>query len=205
MNWHLFKSNLFALGCFSVHQVYAWQPGFDRNNLSRWLDKGYLLRLRRGLYTFPDYLGNPDMAAFFAGAIYKPSYISLHHALAFYGLIPESVSQITSVTSRKTADFSNAFGSYSYKSVRPDLMFGYILQPLADGRSTAFASREKALLDLLYLYPFYNTEEAMADLRLDENVLHADVNRSEWDAFVARFCCTALERRAQLLTKVYAL
>ncbi len=42
MNWHLFKSKFFDLGCFSIHQVYAWQPGFDRNNLSRWLDKGYL-------------------------------------------------------------------------------------------------------------------------------------------------------------------
>jgi len=83
MNWHRFKSELFDLGCFSIHQVYAWQPGFDRNNLSRWLHNGYLVRLRRGLYAFPDYLDNPDMASFFAGQIYKPSYISLHSALSF--------------------------------------------------------------------------------------------------------------------------
>ena len=37
-------------------------------------------------------------------------------------LIPESVVQITSVTSLKTAVSKNGFGEYSYKSVRDDLM-----------------------------------------------------------------------------------
>lgn len=205
MNWQRFKSEWFDLACFSIHQVYAWQPGFDRNNLGRWLDKGYLLRLRRGFYAFPEYLDNPDMASFFAGAIYKPSYISLHYALAFYGLIPEAVSQITSVTSRKTATFSNGFGEYSYKSVRPDLMFGHVIKPLANGRSTAFATREKALLDLLYLYPIYNTERSLVDLRLDEEVLHTDLDRVEWARLLAGFRCTALEKRSNRLIKVYDL
>ncbi len=139
MNWNLFRDQFYSLGCFSIHQVFAWHPTFDRNSLTRWLDKGYLIRLRRELYTFPDYLGNPDMATYFAGAIYKPSYISLHRALAFYGLIPESVAQITCVTSLKTTTFSNVFGVYSYKSVRPDLMFGYLLKPLARPHPKCFS------------------------------------------------------------------
>ena len=203
MNWHAFRNQLFSLGCFSIHQVYAWQPGFDRNNLGRWLRKGYLTRLRKGLYTFPDYLGHPDMTTYFAGEIYKPSYISLHRALAFYGLIPEAVSQVTCVTSRKTAVFSNAFGDFSYKSVRSDLMFGYFPQPLADGRTAAFATREKALLDLLYLYPFYTDESDLLDLRLDAGLLHQDMNWTAWEADLARFRCAALEKRARRLTKVY--
>ena len=77
--------------------------------------------MRRGFYAFPDYRSKPDIAASFAGRMYKPSYISLHSALSFYGLIPESVVQITSVTFFKTAAFTNAFGEYSYKSVREDL------------------------------------------------------------------------------------
>jgi len=54
MNWVEFRGRMFDFGCFSVNQVYAWQPGFDRNNLSRWLKRGYLVRLRQGLYTFPE-------------------------------------------------------------------------------------------------------------------------------------------------------
>ncbi|MDH6306734.1 hypothetical protein M2459_001968 [Parabacteroides sp. PF5-5] len=33
-------------------------------------------------------------------------------------------------------------------------MFGYELKPMADSRTIQFATPEKALLDLLYLYPF---------------------------------------------------
>jgi predicted transcriptional regulator of viral defense system len=203
MNWVEFRNRLFNLGCFSIHQVYAWQPGFDRNNFIRWTQKGYLVRLRQGLYAFPEYRGKPDIAAYFAGRMYNPSYISLHSALSFYGLIPESVVQITSVTSLKTALFRNGFGEYSYKSVRDDLMFGYVPRPLADGRTTAYATREKALLDLLYLYPFYNTETELANLRLDGDVLHQDLNLAEWESLSSRFHSAALEKRVRLLSRVY--
>ncbi|MDD3545061.1 MAG: hypothetical protein PHG96_06845 [Kiritimatiellae bacterium] len=205
MNWFDFRSRLFDLGCFSIHQVYAWQPDFDRNNFVRWTRKGYLVRLRQGVYAFPEYRGKPDYAAYFAGKIYSPSYISLHSALAFYGLIPESVVQITSVTSLKTAVFKNGFGEYSYRSVRDDLMFGYVPRPLADGRTTAYATREKALLDLLYLYPFYDTERELSELRLDGDVLNEDLNRAEWESLAERFHSAALEKRRRLLSKVYGL
>lgn len=205
MNWIDFKSRMFDLGCFSVNQVYAWQPGFDRNAFGRWVRKGYLVRLRQGFYAFPEYQGKPDMAVYFAARIYNPSYVSLHTALAFYGLIPEAVTQITSVTSLKTALFKNGFGEYSYKSVREDLMFGYAPQPLADSRAIPYATREKALLDLLYLYPFYNTATELADLRLDPDALHEAVSRSGLEADAARFRCAALERRLRLLMKVYGL
>jgi hypothetical protein len=101
--------------------------------------------------------------------------------------------------------FRNDFGEYSYKSVRDDLMFGYAPRPLADGRTTAYATREKALLDLLYLYPFYNTGQALADLRLDGDVLRDDLNRAEWESLAARFRCAALDKRVSLLAKVYGL
>src|SRR6056297_3765233 len=205
MNWVEFKYKLFDLGCFSIHQVYAWRPGFDRNNLARWTKKGYLVHLRRGWYAFPEHKNKPDFAEYIAGKIYSPSYISLHSALAFYGLIPESVVQITSVTSLKTASFTNHFGEYAYKSVKSNLMFGYFRRPLADGRATFYATREKALLDLLYLYPFYNTESELLELRLDRDILRENRDRRAWLSMGKRFSCARLEKRMQLLEKVYNL
>jgi predicted transcriptional regulator of viral defense system len=205
MDWVEFKGRMFELGCFSVQQVYAWRPDFDRNNFSRWLRRGYLARLRQGVYTFPEYRSRPDMSLYFAGRIYRPSYVSLHTALASQGLIPEAVVQITSVTSLKTARFRNEFGVYSYHSVREDLMFGYEPRALADGRTALCATREKALLDLLYLYPFYNTEEELENLRLDRVALHEDLDRDRLHAFAARFRCHALEGRVRRLREVYAL
>ncbi|MFN2358050.1 MAG: hypothetical protein ABR534_09960 [Desulfotignum sp.] len=203
MNWIEFKNKMFDLVCFSIHQVYAWQPGFDRNNLVRWTKKGYLVHLRRGGYAFPEYRDKPDFAEYIAVKIYNPSYISLHSALAFYGVIPESVVQITSVTSLKTASFTNDFGEYSYKSVKSDLMFGYFRRPIADGRSVPYATMEKALLDLLYLYPFYNTASDLLELRLDQDILRENLELRTWRSMGKRFHCARLEKRMQLLEKVY--
>jgi predicted transcriptional regulator of viral defense system len=203
MSFLEFKDKLFDLACFNIHQVYAWQPGFDRNSLTRWVNKGYLLRLRQGYFTFADYRGKPGYPLYFANRIYQPSYVSLHTALAFYGMIPEAVVQVTSVTSLKPASFSNAFGDYSYHSIKESLMFGYELKPVTGNRTIRLASPEKALLDLLYLYPFYNNAQELEALRLDDAFLHNDLNKALLTAYCAKFQSKALSRRVNLLFNVY--
>lgn len=176
MNYLEFKEKMFDLACFNTDQVYAWQPSFDRNNLHRWTSKGLLIKLKQGLYTFPEYKKKPDFALYFANRIYRPSYISLHTALSFYGMIPEAVMQITSVSPLKTAYFSNELAQYSYKTIKSELMFAYQNKAFADDRVILMATPEKALLDLFYLYPEYDTTQQMEDLRLDEDFLRDNLN-----------------------------
>jgi predicted transcriptional regulator of viral defense system len=196
---------MFNLACFNIDQVYAWQPDFDRNNLSRWTKKGLLTRLRQGYFTFPEYKEKKDYAYYFANRIYRPSYISLHTALAFYGMIPETVVQITSVTSLKTASFKNEFGEYIYKSVNKNLMFGYDLKSIEGGRALQFAKPEKALLDLLYLYPEYNLKQDFIDLRLDEEFLHEELNKQLLLEYKTKFKSKTIERRVKLFLTTYQL
>jgi len=205
MQYLEFKNRMFALGCFNIHQVYAWKPGFDRNNFVRWTKKGLLIRLRQGYYTFPEYNAKPDFILYFANRIYRPSYVSLHSALAFYGMIPESVVQITSVTSLKTANFKNDFGEYNYKTLQKELMFGYDLKPMADGQTLQLAKPEKALLDLLYLYPFYDTSKELTDLRLDEDFLLDNLDRKLLEEYTLKFKNKALEKRVKLMLNTYGL
>jgi predicted transcriptional regulator of viral defense system len=205
MNYLEFKEKMYELACFSNHQVYAWQPDFDRNNFSHWIKRGLLIRLRQGYYSFPEYLRKPDFSMYFANRIYRPSYVSLHTALAFYGIIPEAVVQITSVSTLKTANFKNAFGEFAYKTLREDLLFGYNLKPIADGRTLQIATPEKALLDLLYLYPFYNSETDFEELRLDEDFMQDEFDRDLMDTYLAKFRNRALEKRVKILTGVYKL
>lgn len=131
--------------------------------------------------------------------------MSLHSALAFYGIIPEAVVQITSVTSLKTISFSNDLGEFSYKSIQEKLMFGYDHKPMADGRTFQHARPEKALLDLLNLYPFYNTGEELKNLRLDDDFLHNELNISILKNYALGFENKALNFRLQLLLKIYGL
>ena len=140
--------------CFSIQQVYSWQPNFDRNNITRWIKKRYLIRLRQGYYTFPEHIENTGNLYFFANRIYFPSYISLHSVLSYYGMIPEAIVQITSVTTLKTMNFTNEAGQFTYKSIKNSLYDGFQLLDTGNGRSVNFASPEKALFDLFYLFPF---------------------------------------------------
>jgi len=205
MNYIEFRSKMIEQACFSTDQVYAWQPGFDRNNLSRWTKKGLLIRLRQGWFTFSEYKSKSDFALYFANRIYRPSYISLHTALAYYGLIPEAVTQVTSVTPLKTAFFINQIGEYSYRTIKKELMFGYAIKPLEKSGSLQMAEPEKAILDLLYLYPGYSTEKDLEDLRLDEDYLHSNLNKDLLIDFTNRFKSKALEHRVHKLMSTYEL
>ncbi len=120
-----FREKLLPDGCFSIHQARAFFPSFDRDNLTRWTRKHLLIKLRQGWYAFPEMLQRPDFSRYIACRIYRPSYISTQMALSIYGMIPEAVTSITSVTTLKTARYENLFGQYAYQNIKPSMLFGY--------------------------------------------------------------------------------
>lgn len=205
MNYLEFYERWHALGCFNVNQVRAWRPDFNRHNLYRWRQKGLLVGLRKDYYAFAEGLRQPGFSHYVANRIYRPSYISLHYALSFYGMIPEGVVQITSVTALKTASFANAAGSYTYQAVKPAMMFGYEARPMADGRSVLIATPEKSLLDLLYLYPFYRSAADMLQLRLDEDFMHDELNTARLLDYTEKSGSRALSSRVATLLNAYEL
>lgn len=204
MNYIEFRNNFIEVGCIATYQIMAQYPYFNPNNLTRWTRQGLLVKLRQGYYAFPEMKEQSDFALYVSNRIYKPSYISLHTTLAFYGVIPEAITQITGVSSLKTAEFQNDFGVYTYKAIKPELMFGYELKPFGN-RIIQFAHPEKALLDLLYLYPFYNTQEEMEELRLDEDYLTNDLDIKRLDEYTARFGNKVLAKRIELMKKTYGI
>jgi predicted transcriptional regulator of viral defense system len=176
MNFWQLRNQFYDLVCFNVNQVYAWQPDFEKNNLTRWTKQNLLVKLRNSWYSFPEYLKTPNIQYFVSNKIYSPSYISLHSALAFYGIIPEAIVRTTAVSSLKRANFENVFGSFSYQQILPELMFGYEQKVFLNKQSLVFATPEKAILDLLYLYPQYNNEQEIIELRFDEEFMKEDLN-----------------------------
>jgi predicted transcriptional regulator of viral defense system len=200
-----FRKAFYELACFASPQVYAWRPGFDKNNLGRWVKQGLLVKLRNNYYCFPEYKAQAGFEMYVANRIYRPSYISLHSALSFYGLIPEAIVQVTSVSTLKTANFENPMGSFHYHSVRPDLMFGYDLKTTPSDRTIRIAEPEKALLDLLYLFPFYDTPDEMEDLRLDDSLMGEVLDIGKLKEYSTRYSNKALMSRCNMMIKSYAL
>ena len=203
MTYLEFREQWHGVGCFNVYQLRAWNSGFDRSNLTRWVKRGYLSKLRQDWYAFSDLKGTPEMARYVAGRIYTPSYISLHTALSFYGIIPEVVTAITCVTSNRTTAYSNYFGEFSYQTVKPALFFGFRQMSLPQQGSYLMAYPEKAIIDLLYLYPQYNTAEAMLELRFDEWWMQEELDRERLSAYALQSGSKAVQNRVKLLLKTY--
>lgn len=203
MTYLQFREQWHRVGCFNIYQVLAVSPRFDRGNLGHWVKKGYLIRLRQDWYAFADLLQAPEFSRYVAQKIYAPSYISLHSALAYYGIIPEAVTRITCVSTNRTTHYENAFGEYSYQTVKPDLFFGYEPKVLLQGYTYHLALPEKALLDLLYLYPQYNTKREMLELRLDDYWMQEELNVSRLRDFAERASSKSLQKRTELLLQTY--
>ena len=190
--------------CFNINQVLTWDASFQRSNLSHWVKKGYITKLRKEWYIFTDWLSTPGIQYLIANKIYAPSYVSLQSALCFYGIIPESVIEVTSVCSRDTKSFASPLGVCSYAKIKPELFFGYRLMEFDRIGTIKFATPEKAILDFLYLNKFYKTEQDMLELRFDETFMQEELDRDLLMALLSRFQSPTLETRLQTLLTTYS-
>ena len=210
--WVSFRDRMRPYRVFSVQDVKKQFPSMNPMNLVRWQEKGYILKLRNQWYAFNDAESHENIEWLAANLIYAPSYISLHTALSWYNLIPETVIPTTSVTTRKTNKFSNPLGVFDYHSIKPEVFgFGYMLQNMdalkrdhGNSRKIMVASPQKAVLDFFYINSFYNSERDMKDLRFNETELERIIN-NEFYLFLARFGSKALEHRIRLMKKAYGL
>ncbi len=136
-----------------------------RNQLTGWRKKGLVSRLRRGVYLLNknDRRVNPSKL-YLANVLYAPSYVSLEYALFFYHLIPESVADVTSVSAKKTASFSNEFGLFRYQHVKHDLFFGFKKLTDENNYPVLIAEPEKAVVDFFYLNSEIFTKKNMPDI-----------------------------------------
>jgi hypothetical protein len=99
-------------------------------------------------------------------------------------------------------EFANSFGTFSYQKVKPSLFFGYE-QQASSPRFMLIATPEKAILDLLYLYPFYNTEEELLNLRFDTDFMQSELDSKRLSEYTERFESKRLSERVRLLRNVY--
>jgi predicted transcriptional regulator of viral defense system len=115
--------------------------------LHRYKKQGFIVQLKRGFYVFPDSLP-PDV--FVASKLYTPSYISLEFALSYHGIIPETVYEITSVTTKATRRFETLGKVFSYRKIKKIAYTGYEIQKQKN-LSFNIADAEKAFVDTNYL------------------------------------------------------
>lgn len=123
-------------------------------------------------------LPSPDVFLI-ANHLRDPSYVSLESALSYWGLIPERVFEVSSVTLKTSKVYTNSVGRFSYQHVSsPYYFFGIQRIELAPQQMVMIASREKALCDKIVLTSgvllrsvTQATDFLLEDLRLDADAL----------------------------------
>ena len=125
-----------------------------RQRIARLVDKGWLIRLKSGLYlivTDISTLGSNDLSEYvIAQALNNDSYISSESALQYHGMYDQMLSAVTSITDGYARDYQIGETTYAFASIKKDLYFGFAIEIVNNTYKVQIAGAEKALLDMLY-------------------------------------------------------
>ena len=127
-----------------------------REAILRMVKNEELLRLKNGFYLISEKItqNSAQIIPFeqVANLLYGPSYVSMEWALSFYGMIPERVHTITSMTLGRNKEYHTPIGDFTYfglsnesysigitQKKSPDFVGGFLI-----------ATPEKALADTVF-------------------------------------------------------
>lgn len=155
------------------------------DKINRLKNDELLVPLKKGLYIHNSPINKTVVSKeIISNVLLGPSYISLDYALSFHGLIPESVHEVTCITTKRNKSFNNKYGTFSYKHIKKELFaIGLIFEKTKVG-NFIIASKEKALCDKIYFTSnaAISSKETMLefiedDLRIDiEDLEYFDLN-----------------------------
>lgn len=137
---------------FSYTEIAALLSDYHapKNKVQDMERRGQIIRLKKGYYVLSDQVsGIVPLPELVANHLHGPSYVSMQTALRFYGLIPEHVYAIQSMTLGRSCEFSNPIGQFSYVHTTADYYsIGLTSQQVGDAYFL-IATPEKALCDLI--------------------------------------------------------
>jgi predicted transcriptional regulator of viral defense system len=126
-----------------IQKVSQQDPSVLKVSIFNLIKKGKLMRLKKGFYILESQ--NLDLEKI-GQQLYSPSYISCEYALGKYGILNQKPYTYTFITTNKTKNLLIANQAISYQQIKKDLFFGF-----ENINGILIASKEKALLDQLYL------------------------------------------------------
>ncbi|MCD4770612.1 MAG: hypothetical protein K8R35_10655 [Bacteroidales bacterium] len=190
-----FRKALEKFPIFSNSDIFTIDTEFDRRRLVEWQRKGYIRKIRNGIYYFTDYPVSEAFLYYTSNRLHKPSYISLETAMSYYNLIPEGVYLVTSISTKKSISYKTPLGNFSYRNVKPGLFFGYKLVTIKT-LVIRIAEPEKMILDYLYFFRPDNVQ-TIESLRINKEVAGDIINFDRFDRYLAMFDSVVMNKRAK--------
>jgi len=180
-----------------------------REAILRMIKNEELIRLKNGFYLISEKImhGSKKIIPFeqIANLLYGPSYLSMEWALSFYGMIPERVHTVTSMTLGRNKEYHTPVGNFSYFSLpyesysigvtqkkSPDFIGGFLI-----------ASPEKALADTVFktcknLDKDQLKDELLHSKRIDRECFHK-LNKDLLEEITKSYCAKHVTYLAELV------
>ena len=161
----------------------------------------FLIRLKRGLFVVAPKLQNQPLSKeLIANHLYGPSYVSLQTALSFYGLLPERVHTVSSMTIKRSRNFSTPLGAFEYTSISKAYFEIGIRQQIVNNEyAFLIASPEKAICDMIIQTAGLKLQSVKAmqlyleeDMRIDLSTL------DHYDVEIIKECIVVSKKKREL-------
>ena len=122
-----------------------------KDKIASFEQSDFLIRLKRGLFVVaPNIQNQPLSKELIANHLYGPSYVSLQTALSFYKLIPERVHTVSSMTIKRSRNFSTPLGNFEYVGIPKEYFAIGIRQEIVkNDYAYLIATPEKAICDMI--------------------------------------------------------
>lgn len=150
------------------------------DKINELVKKGELTSIKKGLYVAGPNINIARPASFLiANHLWGPSYVSMDAALSYWGLIPERVFEVSSLTIKTSKIYKTSLGRFSYLNAPlPYYSFGIKSVQLTPKQVVLIASSEKAICDkiittsgIIIRSVRQALEYLIDDLRIDEEML----------------------------------
>ncbi|KAA6343735.1 hypothetical protein EZS27_008613 [termite gut metagenome] len=174
---------------------------FPRNKIATMEKRNEIVRLKKGLYVVSEKISRKKISReLIANHLYGASYVSLEAALSHYGLIPEKVFTIRSITTKRAKQFKNTFGYFEYISVPANYFSIGIRQQIVDNEyAYLIATPEKALCDLILATPRLRLQSVRVVQTYLEDDLRIDFSAVQnIDTGILRQCAEVGRKKVEL-------
>ena len=173
--------------------------GARRAIIHRAARQGEVLRLKPGYYCLAAGLRRRHPHPFVvAGILHYPSQVSVESALAFWGLIPEAVHHVASVTRQRSRTFTTSLGRFEFRRVPCRTLRAGVRSTEVDRGAWAFVSTPlRAIADLVYLRSSVSWQhDGLGFVTESLRILPEDLEQLSFDTH-DEICASLHSRRAR--------
>lgn len=181
----------------TTEQIYTESQGSDdqrqvKKVIAKLVDHGWLMRIRRGLYTISDFSNRGFLSLspyVVANLLVAESYVSFESALSYYGMFDQLTDKVISISQTRYKTVQLNATEYSFVNIQEKWFFGW-QEVVIDAQTVRIATIEKALIDMTQFHKSkYSVDMVIEKLRSHKD----DINIEKLDDHLSRMSTSTIK------------